>query len=329
LNFGPQITIPELVENMLITLVFNLIISLTLQAQGTNDPMRKTTRAEYIAAWKDVAIKNMRDHGIPASITLAQGILESGDGNSRLAREGNNHFGIKCHDWTGAKMYHDDDAKGECFRKYKNARESFEDHSLFLKRPRYAALFELKPDDYKGWAHGLKKAGYATNPRYPELLIRIIEENNLTAYDREAMSGKAAPAPKKESRKTKDTGDEIVLELGAQTPVFLSENKIKYVIAAEEETPESLARRLNMGPWQIRRYNDLQPAERIQPGAKVYIQPKRNKSAQNATHTLAPGETLRDVSQLYGVKMNRIRKYSGLEPNAEPKTGDVLKLKKR
>jgi len=147
---------------------------------------QKTTEA-YIQKWKAECVRQMEMHGIPASITMAQGILESGSGSSELATEANNHFGIKCHkDWTGKKFYKDDDKKNECFRVYENAEASFEDHSFFLKRERYASLFELKPTDYKGWAHGLKKCGYATNPKYPQLLIELIEKHRLHELDQEA-----------------------------------------------------------------------------------------------------------------------------------------------
>ena len=145
----------------------------------------KISVEDYILNYKDVAIDKMRVYGIPASITLAQGILESGSGNSELARKANNHFGIKCHkDWKGKTFHMDDDAKNECFRKYKSPDESYRDHSLFLTtRDRYADLFELDITDYRGWARGLKKAGYATNPKYPQLLIKIIEENRLYEFD--------------------------------------------------------------------------------------------------------------------------------------------------
>jgi len=139
----------------------------------------------YIKKYKDIAISEMNSYGIPASITLAQGILESGNGESRLAVDGNNHFGIKCHNnWNGETIIEDDDEKGECFRKYSNVGDSFRDHSLFLKeRSRYEFLFEYKITNYKKWARGLKKAGYATNPKYASLLINIIKKYNLTQYD--------------------------------------------------------------------------------------------------------------------------------------------------
>jgi flagellum-specific peptidoglycan hydrolase FlgJ len=151
---------------------------------------QKTTEA-YIQKWKAECLQQMEQYGIPASITMAQGILESGAGTSDLATAANNHFGIKCHkDWTGKKFYKDDDQKDECFRVYEHAEASFEDHSLFLKRDRYASLFELKPTDYKGWAQGLKQCGYATNPKYPQLLIELIEKHRLHELDQgsEAVS---------------------------------------------------------------------------------------------------------------------------------------------
>jgi hypothetical protein len=152
---------------------------------NTVSPSKTKTSAEiYVDKFKNIAIREMKSYGIPASITLAQGILESGSGNSKLAREANNHFGIKCtSDWTGGKIFEDDDKEDECFRVYKSAEESFRDHSEFLKRKRYAALFELNKNDYRGWATGLKAAGYATNPKYADLLISLVERYNLNRFD--------------------------------------------------------------------------------------------------------------------------------------------------
>ena len=292
-------------------------------ASSDSDPQRNT-RAEYIAAWKDVAIRHMHTHGIPASITLAQAILESGDGNSELARKANNHFGIKCHDWKGKKSYHDDDKKGECFRKYKSAEESFHDHSLFLKRSRYLFLYDYDHTDYKSWARGLKKAGYATNPKYAQLLIRLIEENNLHQYD------KAKPGKKKPSARPatpREEGDAIVVEISRGLEVLESENRIKYIVTNRPYTPKELADQMNLGGWQIRKYNDLDRGETIAEGERVYIQPKRNKSRHAKTHVVQEGETLRDISQQYGVKMKRILKRSNLPKNHEVRPGDTLRLR--
>ena len=156
-----------------------------------NSPVVFANKTEqYIHDFKAIAKEEMQLYGIPASITLAQGILESGSGNGRLSVEANNHFGIKCHDWTGARIYNDDDRAQECFRKYKDAKYSFRDHSLFLKqRKRYSKLFYLKQEDYKGWAYGLRSAGYATDKKYPQKLISLIERYNLHEYDKEVLGG--------------------------------------------------------------------------------------------------------------------------------------------
>jgi LysM repeat protein len=312
-----------LVDNMLrrqVILLLVLLISTLAFAEG--DPNKRKTRAEYIAEWKDVAIDQMEKYGIPASITLAQAILESGDGNSELAREANNHFGIKCHDWQGKKVYHDDDERNECFRKYRNAQESFDDHSIFLQRSRYQFLFDYKVTDYKSWAKGLKKAGYATNPKYPELLIRLIEENNLASYDNpDAKRPTSAPV-----KRNTDSQEEIVLEIRKGLEIQKSSNRIKYVVADQKYTPESLAGQMDMGPWQIKKYNDLDNGETIEKGELIYLQPKRGKNRKYDTHVVKEGETLREISQRYGVKMKKILKHSDLPRDYRIKPGDRLKL---
>lgn len=296
----------------------------------------RISRSQYISQWKEVAIDNMVKHGIPASITLAQGILESGDGNSQLASKSNNHFGIKCHsDWQGKKVYHDDDAKGECFRKYDNARESFADHSVFLKKPRYAPLFELDITDYKAWAHGLKKAGYATNPKYAQLLIDIIEANELTQYDLEGlarMTGGTPVVDAKSSRKNRanakrDNNDGFgTLDLAASRSVELSRNRIKYTYGKEGDSFESIAEELDMMAWQIRKYNDFARNHKIKAGEIIYLQPKRARASEHS-HTVQEGERLWDISQRHGVKMKNIVKRNGLTEGQEPSAGTVLKLR--
>jgi LysM repeat protein len=298
----------------------------------------RITRSEYIDMWKDVAIDNMVHHGIPASITLAQGILESGDGNSELARKGNNHFGIKCHsDWTGKRVYHDDDAKGECFRKYKDARESFADHSQFLKRSRYAALFDLDITDYKGWAHGLKKAGYATNPKYADRLITIIEDNRLYEYDLIGLSlitGDDATASRSKSnrRQNKATAqsdkDEAFapVNVTAKRAVQLSDNRIKFTRGKAGDTFESIAKELDMMAWQIRKYNDFSKNHRISDNEIIYLQPKRARS-KTQTHTLSEGETMWDVSQRYGVKLKHLYKRNDIPQGTLPPVGTKLRLR--
>lgn len=176
-----------------------------------------TNTSHYIEVYKNIAMKEMQDYGIPASITLAQGILESGSGKGRLAVQANNHFGIKCHGWNGGKIYHDDDRSQECFRKYRSAETSFKDHSEFLtNRSRYAKLFTLRKSDYKGWAKGLRKAGYATDKRYPQKLISIIETYDLDDYDRMVLKNKyvpaASPQPEQQSTRSVNSKTHIVIE---------------------------------------------------------------------------------------------------------------------
>lgn len=310
----------------LLIVIFSL--ATFIHSAFANGNPKRISRSEYIATWKDEAILQMRQHGIPASITLAQGILESGDGNSDLARKSNNHFGIKCHDWTGKKVYHDDDERNECFRKYSTAHQSFEDHSLFLKRSRYLFLYDYKVTDYKSWAHGLKKAGYATNPKYADLLIRIIEENKLYEYDKEALNKNYKPNIPQKSTGKKSESESIVITLQRGKKIYTSDNNIKYTIAESATTIEKLAGQMEMGPWQIRKYNDLDKNQTIEEGDLIYLQPKRNKSKKYRTHTVATGETLHSISQKYGVKQKRILKYSGLPKDHKVKPGEVLKLRK-
>jgi LysM repeat protein len=286
---------------------------------------KRISRSEYIEMYKDEAIKEMHRSGVPASITLAQGILESGDGNSPLARYANNHFGIKCHsDWQGKTFIQDDDARDECFRSYKHPLESFHDHSEFLKRSRYAALFELKLTDYKGWAHGLKKAGYATNPRYPELLIDIIEKNGLAQYDREK-------APKRDPRKDDESERKLIAagknRSGAHR-VAVHANNIRYIELRESDDLEAIADEFNMGLWQLYKYNDLEKGEELPKAGPLFLQPKRGK-AQEDYHIVKTGESMWDISQQHGVKLKKLYKKNRLNAGEQPEVGQKLYLRKK
>jgi len=301
-------------------------------------------RSQYIESWKEEAVYQMVAHHIPASITLAQGIIESGDGNSRLARDANNHFGIKCHnDWQGGRVYHDDDAKGECFRKYEDPNQSYEDHSLFLKRPRYSKLFELKITDYEGWAKGLKECGYATSPTYANQLIKVIVENELHKYDEEGLNhikkgtipeGRKNAAPvavinEKPGRKGRNNNDEpAIINLGRTRVVSVSDAGIKFVKAKSDESVAEIANELDVMSWQIKKYNDVSDSYRFTEGETVYLQPKKNK-ARNSSHTVAEGETVWSISQLHGIKIKSLLKYNGLNENQALQAGQVLKLKKK
>ena len=313
-------------------IALSLCLSINLSAD-TNSP-----RKLYIEKFKDIAMREMREYGIPASITLAQGILESGDGNSRLASKGNNHFGIKCHgSWQGKKMYHDDDAKGECFRVYKDAEQSYRDHSLFLaNRSRYAFLFELEPDDYKGWDKGLKKAGYATNPKYAPLLIKIIEENQLYIYDQLVLNGGAEedyfaqkPDRKKERPSLVKDPATVELDLSAKMQVYEHANDIKYIVVANGVDYQDIEQQFNVWDWEIRKYNGLAASYTPQLGDTLFIQPKRRKSRVAEKYVVKGRESLKQISDKTGVKEKWILKRNNLAENYRPKAGDELLLKGR
>ena len=267
---------------------------------------QEISRKEYIEKYSSLAVKQMHQYKIPASITLAQGILESNNGNSRLAVKANNHFGIKCHGWEGKKIFADDYKKNECFRNYKNVLESFVDHSLFLnKYSRYEFLFDYKITDYKSWAKGLKKAGYATNSKYPELLIKIIEENKLYQFDMEKIDKNL---------------------ISGKRNIYMHPNKIKYVISQNQETYETIAKSLNIKLKQILKYNDDKKLSVLKVGTKVFIQPKRNRSKQR-THVVKKGEDLRSISQTYGIKMKSFKKRNELILKNGLNNGDKLRLR--
>lgn len=307
--------------NRILAALFFILTGIHLSVFAQN----KISREEYISMYSHIAVNNMKQFGVPASITLAQAMLESDNGNSTLAVKANNHFGIKCHkDWTGATIYHDDDRKGECFRKYKNPEQSFNDHSLFLRGgKRYAFLFDLTPTDYKAWAHGLKKAGYATNPKYAELLIKIIEDNELYRFDQGITVAIKPPKP------VVTDWDNYEIDLYKTRPVF-TRNRVKYIVAKDGDTFESLARELDLMPWQLYRYNDLTRDSVIRPGQELYIQPKRWKADRsNPVHTAEEGETMYKISQMYGVKLKSLYRKNRMKPGDEPEVGQLIYLRKR
>ncbi|MCL2738906.1 MAG: glucosaminidase domain-containing protein, partial [Bacteroidales bacterium] len=276
------------------------------------------------------AIKNMQEYGIPASITLAQACIESGNGTSRLAREANNHFGIKCHNnWTGKTIAHTDDAPNECFRKYDHPRESFKDHAEFLRyRDRYAFLFDLSPYDYKGWAQGLKSAGYATNPQYAEMLIRLIEDYKLYEYDRPVTE---LPIPPRILEQP-----EIVLpEVGS--PLYTAGlhrtiyqiNQVPYVLAGPGDSYASLAREFRLFQREILRFNELKKSQPLEPGTIVYLAQKKKQAAKGLPkHVSEEGESLRDIAQRYGVRLASISAYNKLHKNAILPEGRLILLRK-
>lgn len=300
-----------------------VLLTAVLKSVFAQPAEKKNTPEDYINLYKNDAIKEMLAFRVPASITLAQGMLESDYGNSALAVYANNHFGIKCHkEWTGETYTQDDDEKDECFRKYETVYDSYVDHSEFLKsRPRYASLFELKITDYKGWAHGLKAAGYATDPKYATRLIELIERHKLYEYDKMEGIPPVAAEPKSPQ------GNRTVVTNITSREVYLNNNR-KYVIVKSGDTFMKLAQELNMGVWQLYKYNDLNKNSTLTPGQILYIQPKRARSNVAEKHQMKPGETMHDVSQKYGIKLKKLYQYNNMEPGTQPKAGQVIYLEK-
>jgi hypothetical protein len=309
--------------------ILTTFITLLLFASRSLSQPPQMTVEQYIETFKDTAIEEMQKHRIPASIKLAQGILESGSGNSELARLANNHFGIKCHkEWTGKTFHQDDDAKNECFRKYKDAIESYHDHSHFLtSRDRYAALFNLEITDYKGWAYGLKAAGYATNPRYPEMLIRIIEENGLAKYDTPQGQKSAVNTrnPEPGTRNPELNAPKFFGRGGNDRVIFLN-NGVKFILAREEDDFYNIAGEFGIYGWQVRKYNELGKGDGLVPGEKVYLERKKRKCGYDR-HVVQAGETLRSISQDYGIRLKALSGLNGLEPGSVLGEGVEVRLR--
>ncbi len=306
-----------------------IILTLVFIGVAGKAQRNKMTRQEYIDTYKSIAMEEMQRTGIPASITLGQGILESGDGNSKLARKANNHFGIKCHDWTGRHIRHDDDANNECFRRYKNPEESYKDHSDFLTGTnRYAFLFKLDPEDYKDWAIGLKKAGYATSPTYAERLINIIENNQLYKYDKEVIAAAGTKSfGKNEGEQITDVANNEDTHNDRQ---ILINNRAKYILAKSGDTFDKLAAEFDKLTWELPKYNDLPENSSLTEGQQVYLQPKRNRAeAGKKYHVVMAGETMYSISQQFGIKLEKLYEKNLMEPGTEPNPGQKLSLRKK
>ena len=276
----------------------------------------------YINQYKDLAIEQMLRYHIPASITLAQGLFESAAGRSDLVRQGNNHFGIKCHNWTGPTQYHDDDAKGECFRVYMDARESYEDHSKFLARqPRYANLFQLSQRDYKGWAIGLKQCGYATNPQYANKLIQIIELYKLFDYDK---------AKSYDRFMAEHSGnDQPINAEGLLHPIHRF-NDNYYLIAREGDTFKALGKEVDISWRKLARYNERDKHDKLRKGDIIYLKKKRKKAPKQykrRPHVVQAGESMYTIAQKYGIRLESLYKMNKLTPSYQLRIGDKLKVR--
>ncbi len=319
-------------------IIIILFITLAVEAQQSDFVI------EYINSYKQLAIEEMIRTGVPASIKLAQGIHETEAGRSELVLKSNNHFGIKCKSgWEGEKVYHDDDARGECFRSYNSANDSYIDHSNFLKESqRYAFLFQLDPTDYKSWAYGLKKAGYATNIKYSQILIKIIEQYDLQHYSLIAL-GKA-PAENEVWAATKKP----VLEVNSTAPSDDSQapsaeiqpvkinyypsgefiiNKTRVVYVRSGSSLLALAEQYDIALNKILDFNDLEQEDVLVENQLIFLQRKR-KTGSAEYHITQPGENVYMISQAEGIRMESLLKYNLLEKNMHPATGEKLYLQK-
>ena len=304
----------------------------------------------YINKYKDIAIEQMQAYGIPASITLAQGLLESGAGLSRLATQANNHFGIKCHNgWTGKTIYVDDDIKNDCFRSYSSARESYMDHSKFLQGNRYKSLFSLKTTDYKGWARGLKACGYATNPQYADKLIEIIELYQLHQYDTNtpyrSTSKKSSgnnidiaeagswierifKSNKTNKTKKKTKKEDLLGKVVKNHRIYMYNDNL-YIIAQQGETFRSIALDVNISYRSLAKYNERDKNTVLANGDIVYLKKKATKAEKKYKgflHTVMAGQSMYDISQMYGIRLSSLYKMNNLPNDYMPRVGDRLRV---
>lgn len=294
---------------------------------------------QYISQYKELAMAEMQRTGVPASITLAQGIHESGAGGSKLAMASNNHFGIKCKsNWTGESVKHDDDAKGECFRKYPSSEDSYKDHSDFLKNgQRYAFLFSLEPTDYQGWSNGLKKAGYATNPKYPQVLIKLIEDYQLQDYTLIALGKLSATSkfveavenyPKitqaEEKQEVKPVKQPSISPSYPEGEFKINETKVVFV---KRGTPFlSIAKEYDVELSRLFEFNDMRPSIETEKDQLIFIQRKR-KTGNEDFHLVKIGETLHDIAQLQAIRLESLQELNWLKKNDIPAVGEKLSLK--
>jgi LysM repeat protein len=307
------------------TILFTLLFfSIQIVAQST-----QITRDEYIRKFYKLAISEMQRSGIPASITLAQGCWESGNGNSRLATEANNHFGIKCKsEWRGKKIYHDDDASQECFRKYAHAEASYIDHSNFLMSgSRYSFLFQLDPKDYVAWAHGLKKAGYATDPTYAQRLIKIIEEFKLHIYDeyvdnRQLASLKNETAPVKIQPSTLGkTNSRHKIEM---------RNGLRTIVVEEGDNYQTITKDLALKDWELNTYNDIEKDSKVRVNEILYIEAKYKKgNKDHKQHVAEDGDTMHYIAQRYALRMKPLLKRNRMKKGEEPTAGQIVYLRNK
>ena len=312
-------------KKTLFYIVLVALVSLALPAGAQT--RQNQAYINYINQYKNLAIREMERYHIPASITLAQGLLESGAGRSELATKGNNHFGIKCGGgWNGRRMYKDDDQKNDCFRVYRNATDSYEDHSQFLLKDRYKRLFQLKTTDYKGWAKGLKACGYATSPTYATRLIEIIETYQLYQYDKGKKSHGGDYQDDIYSIPT-NTNTENLL---AGKHTYTVNNGVVCVVALPGDTWQTLPKVLHKSRRRLLKYNEAVVTDPIQPGTFIYLHKKQKKAERKYRkywHKVQPGESMYSISQLYGIRVKYLYKKNFKSAAYSPQPGDLLKVR--
>ena len=313
----------------------------------------------YINSYKELAIAEMQRTGIPASIKLAQGIHETSAGTSDLVKRSNNHFGLKCKsEWTGLTVKHTDDAPNECFRKYESPKDSYKDQSDYLKKTsRYASLFELDPTDYRAWAFGLKKAGYATNPKYSQVLIKLVEEYDLQDYTMIALGklkrGQESLAKNEKSseiiipdskpvvmppepevvvyaKKSSGSDGEIKQQATEPKPQYpegeFKINETKVVYAKKGTSYLSIAEKYRVPLARIFEFNEMKVQEFVEKDQLIYIMRKR-KTGLNEQHIVKSGETLADIAQTEALRFESLLEYNYLQPTIQPAVGSVLYLR--
>lgn len=311
----------RIAQRIVLWIGIQLLFLVSASAQQMNP-----TYQQYIRTYAEEAVRQMKEHKIPASVTMAQGLLESGAGKSSLASVHNNHFGIKCHKtWQGARTYRTDDAPNECFRSYENAKDSYRDHSYFLKQPRYRSLYDLNKTDYRGWAKGLQRAGYATDKGYANKLIALVELYELYELDRGRYP---TWMRQKQPQRGERTEKEESISESIKHEGFISYGLL-YVIAQAGDTFTSIAREMGLNPDKVAEWNDASIDFPLHKGDIVYLQRKNKRATEeHLTHTVVVGDSMHSISQRYGIRVERLYKMNHLDINEYvPEEGDVLLLR--
>ncbi len=342
-----------------------LLLLISLLVLSKFSAQNWATEDQYIQRFAKYAVEEMEKYKIPASITLAQGLLETGGGQSRLAQEGKNHFGIKCkEDWTGKTMKHTDDAPNECFRVYDDPRQSYEDHSIFLStRKYYANLFKLDMKDYRAWAHGLKKAGYATNPRYASILIGKIEKYRLYEYDNTSSSevlyavlkmypdlkdDRTFMAQLEPSKAVKKVKEPVTVEVPYKQTSYAQQQKrveriktkaeilnsiiikshpnegLKYIVIPEDTNVKFIANKFKVSESRLMKWNDLD-SDVLKKNDIVFLESK-NSAGNTATYKAESGEDMHDIAQKFGIKLNKLYAKNRMDEGQQPSAGQLIYL---